>query len=368
MIKFFDLKVKDRLIRKKILKKINYNLLSGSLLLGNEVSNFEKKCCKFLKSKFSMGVSSGSSALFLALKSLGIGKGDEVITTPLTWIITINAISSTGAKPIFADVGEDFNIDPYSIKKLINKKTKAILPMHYAGHVCDMVKIKKIANSHGLFLIEDAAQAFGASLNGKKAGTFSDVGAFSMNPMKVLNGYGENGLVVTNSKKLIKKLTMMRHAGTISNYKKKITNKCYYISLNHKMDSINAAALNVSFENFSKKLKKLNQIANYYDKNLDKRIIKQKLHKGEVHGRYAYPIVFYNKNRNTIMNSLEKDGIQTRIFHSPLAHQTPVYKQNTNRKFNTAEFLEKNSLVIPLHHNLTNNEVKKIVKKINRFF
>ena len=367
IVRFRYLERNDFLNKVDIKQLIKF-LYSGNYVGDNIRKKFETSINNYIKSPYSISVSSGTNAIYLSLKCAGIKKNDEVLVPCLSWLSTFTAISMIGAKAIGVDINTNFAMDLSDLKSKITKKTKAILFVHFSGFATDLTVIKKICENKKIILIEDCAQSFGAFVNKRSTGTFGDFGAFSMNPMKVLNGYGENGLVVTNSKKLIKKLTMMRHAGTISNYKKKITNKCYYISLNHKMDSINAAALNVSFENFSKKLKKLNQIANYYDKNLDKRIIKQKLHKGEVHGRYAYPIVFYNKNRNTIMNSLEKDGIQTRIFHSPLAHQTPVYKQNTNRKFNTAEFLEKNSLVIPLHHNLTNNEVKKIVKKINRFF
>ena len=248
----FDLKTYNSKIRNDLHRSLEKILKSGILFLGPEVEKFEKKVCKFLNMKYSVAVSSGSSALFLALKASGIKKGDEVITTPLTWIITANAIKAVGAIPRFADVRDDFNIDPESILKNINKKTKAIVPMHYAGLLCDMKKIKKIAKENKLLLIEDAAQSWNASASGQKSGTFSNVSAFSMNPMKPLGGYGENGVVVTNNKKIYKKLLILRHAGTNSK-KKFITNDSKVVSLNHKMDEINASFLNVAIKHFKSK-------------------------------------------------------------------------------------------------------------------
>lgn len=366
-IKFQNLKIQSKTYKNLILNNISKVLDSGDLFLGDEVKKFEKFTSQFIQVKYASGVSSGSSALYLALRSLDIGPGDEVITTPLTWIITANAIASVGATPVFIDTSDDFNINSDLIERAINKKTKAILPMHYAGHMCKMNHIKNIAKNYNLFLIEDAAQAFGASLNGRMAGSFSNVAAFSMNPMKVLNGFGENGLVTTNSFRLHNKIKMLRHAGTKSDYrKKKISNDCYHVSLNHKMDSINAAALNISFSNFKKKKKKLNNIAKYYDENINNKIIKQKLLKGEVHGRYAYPILIV-KNRADFIHYLQKKGIDTRVFHQPLASNSPVFKKLKNFT-PVADYLSKQSLVIPFNESLKNSEVTYIVKTINKFF
>ena len=199
------------------------------------MDELEKRVANYVGTKYAIGVDSGSSALYLALKASGIKRGDEIITSPLTWIISSNAIRSCGAIPVFADVGEDFNIDPSTIESLITNKTRAILPIHYAGHMCDMHAICSIANDNGLHVIEDAAQAFGASLDGRLAGTFSIAAGFSMNPMKILGGYGEAGVVVTDDEAVYQQLKLYRHAGTTSDPKKLITNDCRVISLNHKM-------------------------------------------------------------------------------------------------------------------------------------
>ena len=170
IVKMFDLKVRKGSLRGELIKSINTLFDHGQFFLGPEVLKFEKKISKFLGVKYAVGVSSGSSALYLALKACGIKPGDEVITSPLSWIITSNAIIECGARPIFVDVGDDLNINPDLIEKAITKKTKAIVPMHYGGHMCDMSKILKIAKMYNLKIVEDAAQSFGASLNKKKRG------------------------------------------------------------------------------------------------------------------------------------------------------------------------------------------------------
>ena len=146
-VPFLELKVKDKNTKKSLLKNLGDILSHGKVIEGPELKRFEKKMASYLKTKYVVGLSSGSSALYLALKALGIKKGDEVITTPFTWIITINAILSVGAKPVFADIGDDFNIDPLKINSKITSKTKAIVPMHVGGHMCDMKKISTIAKS-----------------------------------------------------------------------------------------------------------------------------------------------------------------------------------------------------------------------------
>ena len=167
-VKFFDLKVTDKKIRYQLNKNFN-RLLDHGQFLGPEVQKFEKKISKFIDKKYAVGLDSGSSALYLCLKALGIKSGDEVITTPLTWIITVNAIAKLGAKPVFVDVKHDLNINEDLIEK-ITSKTKAIVPMHYAGHMY-MDKINLIAKKYKLFIVEDT-KSFGASLNNKKSGYF----------------------------------------------------------------------------------------------------------------------------------------------------------------------------------------------------
>ncbi len=362
-VRMFDLRVKDKSISKDLKNIFNKVLNHGMFFFGPELYKFEEEMSKFLKMKYTLGVASGSSALYLALKSLNIKKGDEVITTPFSWIITSNAIAECGAKPVFVDIGNDYNINENLIENKITKKTKAIVPMHWGGHLCDMEKIQKIAKKYNLFIIEDAAQAFGAQYKNKKSGSYSDIAAFSMNPMKCLNGYGEGGLIATNNKKLYERSKILRYAGTTSDPKKLITNNCVEVSLNHKMDTINAAMLLVSFKYFKNKTKKLMKIRKYYDENINDIILKQKIRKYEIPGMYAYPIQI--KNRNNVKKFLEKKGIETKIWNDPLISDSPVYKSKKNGKLVNAKKILKHTLNIPFHEKLSKKQLKYIVENLN---
>ena len=367
--RMFDLSIKEKFKLKKYSTKFQSFLKKGIFFLGPEVEKLEKRIAKYLDVKYALGVSSGSSALYLALKACGVKNGDEVITSPLGWIITAQAIKSCGAKPIFVDISDDLNIDPNKIERKINKKTKAIVPMHYAGHICNMKKINLIAKKYKLMIIEDAAQSFGATYDGKKTGTFSNAAAFSMNPMKSFSGLGENGIVVTNSEKIFKKLKILRHAGTISDPKKIITNYCLDVSLNHKMDPLNAIFLDLNFKYFKKKLKIKNQIANKYFKYLNKKIIFQDSFinfKKEVHGRYVFPIIV--KKRDKLKKYLDKKRIETKIFHLPLINKTPVFNSSKKDKTVNAEKIINRLLILPLNDKLIDKQVNYIINAINKFY
>ena len=290
--------------------------------------------------------------------------GDEVITTPLTWVITANAIRATGATPIFADIGNDLNIDISKIERLITPKTKAIVPVHFAGHMCEMQKLESLARFSGLSIIEDAAQAFGASLNGKKAGSFSEAAGFSMNPMKALGGYGEAGVVVTNDDKIYKRLKRLRHAGTTSDPKKLITNDCREISLNHKMDTINAALLLVALDAWPGSKRRREEIAYQLNKELPLAIGRQEISPGEVHGRYVYPI--QAGHRDALKEYMECNGIETKIMHEPLVPDAPAY-QTYDAEIPNARALISKSLIIPSHDKLSSSDVQYIIEVIRNF-
>jgi len=364
-VPIFDLSVKDPELKHDLNTAFNKVISHGKLFMGPELEEFEKLISDDTKTKYALGVSSGSSALYMALKSSGIGPGDEVITTPLTWIITVNAITSCGATPVFADVLDDYNIDPHSVEQRITSKTKAIVPMHYAGHMCDMVQLTKIASKYKLNIFEDAAQAYGASLNGKKAGSFSIVGSLSMNPMKVLGGYGEAGAVTTNDYNIFKRLKRLRHAGTTSDPKKIITNECLEISLNHKMDTINAALLIIALKHFSKKKNRREEIAKILDDNLSSFCKTQPKHENEIHGRYVYPINV--ENRDNFANYLKENNIETKIFNRPLACDAPIYKKYKKHPVLKSERLLSTNIIIPSHEKLSQDQIDYMINIINKF-
>ena len=363
-VPFFDLRVQDSELKKELLTAFERVLDHGRLFLGPEVDELENRVANYIGTKYAVGVDSGSSALYLALKVAGIKRGDEVITTPLTWIISSNAIRSCGAVPVFADVREDFNLDPSSIQSNITSKTKAIVPVHYAGHMCDMERIGEVANQNNLLVIEDAAQAFGASLNGKLAGSFSLAAGFSMNPMKSLGGYGEGGVVVTNEEALYRRLKQYRHAGTTSDPKKLVTNDCRVIALNHKMDTINAALLLVAMDRLEKRKQIRESIARRYNEELPRSVQHQSVSEGEVHGRYVYAV--RTGTRDQLKSFLEANGVETKIMHEPLVCDAPAYRKYRSEVPVARKVLD-TSLVIPSHEKLTSQQIGYVIRLFHEF-
>ncbi|MGB9608586.1 MAG: DegT/DnrJ/EryC1/StrS family aminotransferase, partial [bacterium] len=198
-IQLVDLVAQYHKIKEEIQSAIDRVLESGRFILGPEVENFERQAGEYIGTRFAVGVGSGTDALLLALDALGIGEGDEVITTPFTFIATTEAIRRRGAKVVFADIDEEtYNIDPEEISQRITPRTKAILVVHLYGHPAEMDRIMEIARRFNLKVVEDCAQAFGAEYKGKKVGSIGDVGCFSFFPTKNLGCYGDGGLVTTN--------------------------------------------------------------------------------------------------------------------------------------------------------------------------
>ena len=364
-VPYLDLKVTDVALKKELIGRVEKILSHGKIVEGPEQKEFERRFANQIGVNYAIGVSSGSSALYLALLGLDIGPGDEVITTPFTWIITVNAIAATGATPIFVDVQDDFNIDPSAIERAITKKTKAIVPMHVAGHMCDMKKISKIARENKLVIVEDAAQAFCSSLNGKRAGTFSKAAGFSMNPMKILHAYGEAGVVTTNSKKIYNKIKQMRHAGTKRDKEGLHINRCNYIALNHKIDTIQASMLLSDLNRINKIKQKRDQISSMYDNAFSSMMGLQELRSGEIHGRYIYLMAC--DKRDQLKKHLNNNKIENKVFYSPLVCDVAIYK---NKKLNVpnARRLLRRSLSIPLHEKMSVEQTEYVIDTIYRFY
>ena len=366
-VRFFDLRVKDKKLNKELISSVKKVFSHGQVLLGPEVDQFEKKIAKMTGSKYAIGVGSGSSALYLALKSIGVKKGDEIITTPLTWIITLNAIAECGAIPVCVDIDEDFNIDPKKIVKAITKKTKAIIPVHFTGLMCKMDQINSIAKKYNLKVIEDAAQAFGAKYNGKKVGSFSDVASFSFNVMKNVGGFGEAGAVTTNNKKIFELVKMLRYTGTKSDPKKIISNECYHVALNHKIDTVHAAMLLVLLKYFKKKMAKRVEIANIYNKELQSIVKCPSISSpGTSHGLYTYAI--QTDHRDKLMNYLSENGIQNKIYHIPLASDAPIFKKYRRFETPVARKVLAKILSLPAHEKITSSQQAYVIEKIKIFF
>jgi len=235
---------------------------TSSYILRDEVRAFEAAIAEKLAVNFAIGVNSGTDALFLALKALGIGPGDEVITVAHTFVATVAAIVHCGAKPVLIDIGSDFNLEAAALERAITPATKAIMPVHMNGRCCDMPTISAIAEQYGLFVIEDAAQAMGAHIDGMYAGSFGHFGAFSLHPMKNLHCYGDGGLVTTNDPMLAEKIRILRNHGQNEN------KELVAFGFNSRLDNLQGALLNVNLRYFAIDINRRRQLADRYHTGL----------------------------------------------------------------------------------------------------
>lgn len=361
IVRYMNLSVTSKKKRMLFLKKFDELLSSGVFIMGEEVKLFEKKVAKFCASKYCIGVGSGTDALILSLLSCDIGYGDEVIVPDMSFVATANAVAMVGAKPIFCDIDDDFNINVSKIESLINDKTKAIIPVHYGGKiVAGIGQLLQIAKKYNLKVIEDASQAFGSQKNNKVAGTFGVIGCISLNPMKTLGGFGEAGIVLTDSKELYEKIKALRYNGL--NEKK----ECIYRSFNGKIDTLQASFLSMKMDELEKVLKKRKKIFAYYNKHLNKFVTVPKIDKDEKLSYYSYTILIDPEDRDNLFKYLLKNNIEAKINHLSI-HQEQAYQEKDIILENSLR-LSAMKIALPCHENLKFIEVKYIVKSIKSFF
>lgn len=358
-IRFMDLSV-DVSERRSLLMAIEKVLDSGFFINGKELTQFEKEFARFHHRNFACGVCSGTGALYYGLRALGIGNGDEVITTALSWIATANAIASVGAVPVFADINADLNIDTKNIESLITPRTKAILPVHYAGRVCAIDEIMKIAKKHNLSIIEDASQAIGAMKDGRLAGSFGDIACFSLNPMKVLGALGEAGVILCNTEDIKEKIEILRYNGTINK------ETCVEISMNGRMDTLQAAVLLQRLKTFGNIINKRREIAYKYHQALSDIVQIPLENNGEVNSWYSYTI--QTDRRDALKEYLEKVGIETKIQHPILMPMQPAYEKYNVGNIDNAKRIVNRILCIPAHEKLTKQEQDYVITNIRRFY
>ncbi|MCL5407576.1 MAG: DegT/DnrJ/EryC1/StrS family aminotransferase [Patescibacteria group bacterium] len=366
-------------IGKEEIKAVTDVMKSGMLAQGPKVKEFEEKFAKFIGVKYAIATSSGTTALEVALRAYGIGSGDEVITTPFTFIASANSILYTGAKPIFVDIDEEtFNIDPEKIEKAITKKTKAIMPVHLYGQSCDMTKIMAIAKKHKLVVIEDACQSHGSEWKNKKVGSFG-TGAFSLYPTKNMTT-GEGGMITTDSKEVYDQANLIRAHGSRIKYYHDI------LGYNYRMTDLEGA---IGIEQL-KKLNKFNaqriKNAKFLNKNLSKiqgiivpeaakeappRIDKRQRVEAGKHVYHQYTVRItpeFNLSRDEVLEKLTKAGIGTAVFYPLPLNEQEVYK-NLGYKANTpiAKKISGEVLSLPVHPGLKQKDLEYIVKTFENF-
>ncbi len=365
-VPILDLKPQYNSIRAEIRDAIDRVLESGAFIMGPDVKLFEEEVAKYLGVKHAIGVNSGTDALVIGLRALGIGEGDEVITTPFSFFATAESISSVGAKPIFVDIEADsFNIDPTQIEAAITSKTKAIMPVHLYGRAANMTAIMDLAAKYGLKVVEDCAQSFGSrfydasnqTLNGKQTGTIGEVGAYSFFPSKNLGAYGDGGLIATNDDNVADMARMLRAHGA----KKKYHNEV--LGYNSRLDTIQAAILRVKLPYIDKWNEGRRRVArNYWDLLADVAgVTAPEAVDGHVFHQYTIRVA--GGKRDQLAAALNEQGIGTMIYYPIPQDRLPVYL-GQYAVLGVSESLTGEVLSLPIWPELEMDVQKHIIAKV----
>ena len=366
-VPFLDLKSSFTVTEPFIRKSLKLLHSRCDFILGKNVADFEHSFANYIGTAFAVGVNSGTDALHLGLLSLGVGPGDEIIVPTFTYIASAFAVTYTGAKPVFCDINDtSFNIDAKHLKKLLTKRTKAIMPVHLYGQAADMRPILKFAHDNGLKVIEDAAQAHGAEYfdrnRWKKAGSMGDLGCFSFYPTKNLGASGDAGLVVTNNKKLYKKIMKLRDYGRLSRYVHDS------LGFNSRLDSMQALFLKERLKYLDSWNKKRAQVAGMYN-NFLSGIVGVRLPVEPDYSKHVYHIYAIRlKNRDKVLKGLNSSGIVAAVHYPLSLHLQPVYKKLGYRRGDcpVAEEICREVLCLPIHPFITEKQVKYIARVLRK--
>lgn len=336
---------------------------SGNYILSKNVFKFEEKFAKYLGAKYCIGVGNGLEAIQISLMALGVGEGDEVITTPISAAATSLAILAVGAKPIFVDTTKEGLIDPNLIPKTITKKTKAILPVHLYGIPADLKQIQNICKKYHLYLIEDAAQAHGSKFFEKYVGTFGEFGCFSFYPTKNLGAFGDGGAIVTNNKKMANVCREIRDYGQSRKYHH------VRFALNSRLDEIQAALLSIKLKSLDFQNNKRRKLAIRYIRNLSNIPSLKIVKPDNLNNSNFHLFVIRAKKRDKLMGYLKRSGVQTLIHFPKIIPDQPFLKPEYGKlSLPNARKFVKEILSLPLHPKMTIDEVDYISKLIKSFY
>ena len=392
-VKILDLSRQYETIQDEVEKAVCEQMKSGMYIGGNAVANFEEKFANYIGVKHAISVNSGTDALIIALKALGIKEGDEVITTPFTFFATAETVAMVGATPVFADVEEDtYNIDPNKIEEKITDKTKAILPVHIFGQPADMKRLKDIADKYKIAIIEDACQAVGAEIGNKKVGSLSDAGCFSFFPTKNLGAFGDAGMITTNNDNLATICRAFKEHGMAQNgakaryilhgIKDDLENAIssgelynpykyynYLIGYNSRMDAIQARILDIKLNYLDKFNNRLGEIAQFYETEL-----------GNCHGMITpqvkegvkavwHQYAFRCEKKDEMGNFLASKGVGSAAFYPVPLHLQKAFEYLHYKKGDlpVAEKLTKQTVCLPIFPELTEEELNYVVACIKEF-
>ncbi len=359
-VPFFDIQRQYQLIQKDVLSEFENILHEQSLIGGEYVHAFESEISQYLGVKNASAVSSGTDALIIGLKALGVGVGDEVITPAFSFFATTSAICWIGARPVFVDVEpETLNIDPQAIEPLITNKTKVIMPVHLYGQCADMDPVLDLAKSHSLYVLEDFAQSLGAKYKEKPAGGMGNLGATSFYPTKNLGGAGEGGLVTTQSEELDSKIKLLRNHGMIERY------KFDCLGTNSRLDTLQCAYLSIKLKHLDEwVLQRKNHAQRYLSELKSLESEHFVLPKVSEHCEVVWnQFVIRVKDRNRVRAQLSEKGIFTDIYYPKTIPQAPAFKDwKISKTFPVAEAAAKEVLALPIFPELNEDEQSYVIE------
>ncbi|MGB8647066.1 MAG: DegT/DnrJ/EryC1/StrS family aminotransferase [Anaerolineae bacterium] len=336
---------------------------NSSFILGSEVKTFEQHFAEFSSVRYAVGVDSGTAALHLALLLLDCKPGDEVITTTHTFIATAEVIALTGAKPVFVDIDpRTYNLDPKQVEAAITPRTKVILPVHLYGQPAEMDAIMDIAKRHNLRVVEDAAQAHGATYRGQHAGSIGDIACFSFYPGKNLGGYGDGGMLTTNDPALAERARMLRNHGRKDKYEHEV------IGYGYRLDALQAAILDVKLQHLEAWNNKRREHAAYYNQLLDALDIHTPYEPAHLRGIYHIYAIEVER-RDELLAHLKARGIEAGVHYPIPLHLQPAFKElgYPRGAFPLAEHAAAHELSLPMYPELTREQIEYVVEAIKEF-
>jgi dTDP-4-amino-4,6-dideoxygalactose transaminase len=358
-IPMLDLKVQYRELKDEIESTIKGILESGHFVLGVHVHSLEKEIAQYHNVKYAVSLASGTDALHLCLKALDIKEGDEVITTPFTFIATAEAIAYVGATPVFADIDRNtLNMDPAKIREKITPKTRAIIPVHLFGLPSDMDEIMDIARKHNLKVIEDCAQSFGATYKGRYVGSIADAGCFSFYPSKNLGAYGDGGMVITNDREIYERIKLLRNHGSKGSYKHD------FIGFNSRLDEIQAAILRIKLRHIGRYNQKRRALAEIYTSIIGKMAQCPPELPDRKHVYHQYTI--RSQKRTKIKKALDSNSISSVIYYPIPLHLQNAFKYLGYKinDFPESEAAAKEVISLPIYPELEPEKVRFIAETV----
>jgi UDP-2-acetamido-2-deoxy-ribo-hexuluronate aminotransferase len=358
-IEFVDLKAQQRKILPELERRMKAVLQHGRYIMGPEIQELEEKLAAYVGVKHCIAVASGTDALLISLMVLEVGAGDEVVTTPFTFISTGETIALLGTKPVFVDIdGRSYNLDPSLLEAAITPKTRAILPVSLYGQCPDMDAINVIAEKYGIPVIEDAAQSFGATYRGRKSCALSSIGCTSFFPSKPLGCYGDAGACFTDNDELATKMRWIRVHGQDRRYHHSI------LGINGRMDTLQAAVLLAKLEIFAEEVSERGRIGARYSELLRDAIVTPYIepHNTSVYAQYTVQV----ENREAVQEALRREGIPTAVHYPIPLHLQPVFAglNHPEGSYPVAESVAKRVLSIPMHPYLTEDEMVRIAAAV----